>query len=629
MLGLMRKHATSWLIKVALFAIVIVFIFWGGYSYTERRASRVAAVNGSYIGIREYQSTYNSLVEQMRRQFGDQFSTDLAEALNLKGQALERLINRRLLLAEARKLDLEISREELQQAIVSYQAFQTNGRFDPLRYQRTLSYLRLTPQEFEASQSEDLLIGKVQSFIARGAKVLDSEVLSFFHHTRDKVNLAYIQIDPKKFTDQVALDDEAIEGYFNENQETYRFAAKRNIIFIRFVPQDYLDEVEPTEAEVEDFYRLNQDGYQTPKKVRARHILFPIAPQATATQLRPIQERAKEVLALARKGDDFATLARKYSKDSTASKGGDLGYFTRTDMVKPFADVAFSIQKGEISDLVRTRFGLHIIKVEDIKESAPQPLDEVREAVIQSLKEERARDIALQRAEAFIDESRALDDLQKAAAAQGLEVKETGFFAADEAIPQLGRYSEINEIIFSLQPMEVSPALALGEARVVAQLMEIQDSRIPELAEVLEKVRKDWTAEQSRILARKQAEEWLETARQEGTLAEVARRNKLEIRKTDPFTALSPAGLLANQRDLVITAFALTPEEPVAPEVYEIDNTFAIFQLEDREPAPEEEFQKEKDNLARNLLQIKQEQTFNLWITARRQQSDIKILQEL
>lgn len=629
MLGLMRKHATSWLIKVALFAIVIVFIFWGGYSYTERRASRVAAVNGSYIGIREYQSTYNSLVEQMRRQFGDQFSTDLAEALNLKGQALERLINRRLLLAEARKLDLEISREELQQAIVSYPAFQTNGRFDPLRYQRTLSYLRLTPQEFEASQSEDLLIGKVQSFIARGAKVLDSEVLSFFHHTRDKVNLAYIQIDPKKFTDQVALDDEAIEGYFNENQETYRFAAKRNIIFIRFVPQDYLDEVEPTEAEVEDFYRLNQDGYQTPKKVRARHILFPIAPQATATQLRPIQERAKEVLALARKGDDFATLARKYSKDSTASKGGDLGYFTRTDMVKPFADVAFSIQKGEISDLVRTRFGLHIIKVEDIKESVPQPLDEVREAVIRSLKEERARDIALQRAEAFIDESRALDDLQKAAAAQGLEVKETGFFAADEAIPQLGRYSEINEIIFSLQPMEVSPALALGEARVVAQLMEIQDSRIPELAEVLEKVRKDWTAEQSRILARKQAEEWLETASQEGTLAEVARRNKLEIRKTDPFTALSPAGLLANQRDLVITAFALTPEEPVAPEVYEIDNTFAIFQLEDREPAPEEEFQKEKDNLARNLLQIKQEQTFNLWITARRQQSDIKILQEL
>ena len=145
MLRLMRKHATSWLIKVALFAIVIVFIFWGGYSYTEKKASRVAVVNGSYIGIREYQSMYNNLLDQMRRQFGGQFSSELAETLNLKGQALDRLINRRLMLAEAGMLKFDVSREELQDAIVSYPAFQTNGRFDPLRYQQALRYSRLTP----------------------------------------------------------------------------------------------------------------------------------------------------------------------------------------------------------------------------------------------------------------------------------------------------------------------------------------------------------------------------------------------------------------------------------------------------------------------------------------------------
>ena len=122
MLALMRKHATSWLIKVALFAIVIVFIFWGGYSYTEKKASRVAVVNGSYIGLREYQSMYRNLEEQMRRQFGNRFSLELAETLNLKGQALDRLINRRLLLAEAKMLGLEVSTEELQNAIVSYPA---------------------------------------------------------------------------------------------------------------------------------------------------------------------------------------------------------------------------------------------------------------------------------------------------------------------------------------------------------------------------------------------------------------------------------------------------------------------------------------------------------------------------
>ena len=120
MLGLMRKHATSWLIKVALFAIVIVFIFWGGYSYTERRASRIAVVNGSYIGMREYQSFYNNLVDQIRLQFGEHFSAQLLETLNLKEQALDRLISRRLMLAEARRLKLEVTREELQNAILSH-----------------------------------------------------------------------------------------------------------------------------------------------------------------------------------------------------------------------------------------------------------------------------------------------------------------------------------------------------------------------------------------------------------------------------------------------------------------------------------------------------------------------------
>ena len=210
MLRLMREHATSWLIKVFLFAIVIVFIFWGGGSYMEKKASRIAVVNGSYIGMLEYQDTYRNLVDQMRRQFGRQFSSELAETLNLKGQALDQLINRRLILAEAGMLKFDVSREELQNAIVSYPAFQTNGRFDPLRYQQALRYARLTPQEFEVSQREDLLINKVEQFITRGTKVLESEMLSFFHHTRDRVNLAYVQIDPQDFKNQVKVDEEAV-----------------------------------------------------------------------------------------------------------------------------------------------------------------------------------------------------------------------------------------------------------------------------------------------------------------------------------------------------------------------------------------------------------------------------------
>jgi peptidyl-prolyl cis-trans isomerase D len=625
----MRKHATSWLIKVFLFAIVIVFIFWGGYSYTEKKASRVAVVNGSYIGLREYQSMYNNLLEQMRRQFGKQFSSELVEALNLKGQALDRLINRRLILTEAGMLKFDVSREELQNAIVSYPAFQTNGRFDPLRYQQALRYARLTPQEFEVSQREDLLINKVEQLVTRGTKVLESEMLSFFHHTRDRVNLAYVQIDPQDFKNQVKVDEEAVRDYFDKHRENYRLADKRNILYVRFVPRDYLAEVKVTDQEIEEFYQLHQDDYREPKKVRARHILFRLAEKAKTAEIQEILDRAKKVLALARKGDNFAELARKYSEDSTAAKGGDLGYFKSGDMVKPFADSAFSLKKGEISDLVRTRYGIHIIKVEDIKEESVQPLAQVKGVVLKSLKEERSGEIALQRAESFIDRSRALDDLQKAAVEEGLEVKESGLFAAEEPIPQLGRHPEINEIMFSLRLKEVSPVFRVGDDQVVAQLLEIQDSRLEEFAEAQEKVQKDWITEQSKVLARTQAQEWLETARQQGNLAEVARRNKLKINKTGLFTAISPPPLFRNQRDMVITAFSLTSEQPVPSEVYEVDGTFIIMQLEESQPASENGFQKEKDSLAKQLLQAKKEQTFSRWINGRRQQADIKMLQEL
>jgi peptidyl-prolyl cis-trans isomerase D len=625
----MRKHATSWLIKVFLFAIVIVFIFWGGYSYTERRASRVAAVNDSYIGIQEYRNAYNNLLDQMRRQFGNQFSSDILETLNLKEQALNQVINRRLLLEQARWMKLDISQEELQRAIRSYPAFQTNGEFDPQRYYQTLRFLRLTPQDFEANQYEDLLMNKVQSFITRGAKVLHTEVLSYFHHTQDKINLAYVEIDPKKLTEKVELDEEAIKSYFDQNRETYRIGSRRSIIYVRFSPVDFVEEVQVADTEIEDHYRLHQEDYQKPKRVRARHILFRISPEAKMTDIQPVLQKAKKVLELARKGDKFDDLARKYSDDSTASKGGDLGFFTRTDMVKPFADAAFSMNKGEISDIVRTRFGLHIIKVEDIEEESTLPLAEVKETISQSLKKERAGEIAWERAEAFIDETRALDDLRKAAAAKGLEVHESGLFAATETIPQLGQYLEVNEIVFSLQPREVSSVLEVGEDKVVAQLLEIQESRLPEFTEVRERVEQDWLAEQSRTLAHKKAQEMLETAVKDGSLAEVAGQNQLTLKETGLFTATSPAQSLGNRRDLVMAALALTPEQPVAPDVYEVNRNFLIIQLKARETASEDDFQKEKDNIAGSLLRLKKEQVFSRWVTARRQQSDIKILQEL
>jgi peptidyl-prolyl cis-trans isomerase D len=163
----------------------------------------------------------------------------------------------------------------------------------------------------------------------------------------------------------------------------------------------------------------------------------------------------------------------------------------------------------------------------------------------------------------------------------------------------------------------------------VAQLVAIQDSRLKELDEAKKEVREDWLAEKSRELARAKAQAWLEVARKEGTITDVARNNNLQIKKTGLFTAISPARPLGNKKDLVITAFALRPGQPVAPEVYGVDGKYLILQLEDRQPATEEEFQKQREELARQLLIAKKEQTFSRWIMGRKEKSKIEILQKL
>jgi peptidyl-prolyl cis-trans isomerase D len=219
--------------------------------------------------------------------------------------------------------------------------------------------------------------------------------------------------------------------------------------------------------------------------------------------------------------------------------------------------------------------------------------------------------------------------MQKAAREKSLPVKESGFFAVDEPIPSLGSYPEISKAIFSLQLKEISPVLTLGEDQLVAQLIAIQDSRLKEFDEAKKEVREDWLAGQSKDLALKKAQEWLKAARKEGTINNIARNNNLQLKSTGLFTAISPARPIGNQRDLVITAFALRPVQPVAPEAYEVDGKFLIMQLEDRQPATEEEFQKQRAALASQLLMAKKEQTFSRWMIGIREKSAVEILQKL
>ncbi len=258
----MRDYATSWMIKFILGAIVIVFVFWGVGSFRSQRAGRVASVNGETITLEEHREAFNNLLEQMRQQFGNNLNDDLIKTLNLQQQALDRLINRKLLLQKAQKLNLQVSDKELADAITAIEAFKAAGVFNNRQYQRVLSNYRLTPEAFEQQQKQSMLIEKLSAFIFSEVKVSDAEALDWFNWQNATVDLDFILIEPGRYT-EIAPEAAAIDAYFEENKENYKTEPQRKARYLYFDPKVYEPQVKLIEEEIQDYYTANHRGVQT------------------------------------------------------------------------------------------------------------------------------------------------------------------------------------------------------------------------------------------------------------------------------------------------------------------------------------------------------------------------------
>ena len=226
MLRLMRKQAGSWLIKILLGAIVIVFVFWGVGSFRSQRGGRVALVNGDQITQDEYIETYNNLIEQIRRRFGNNLDEDMLKQLQVKRQALNQLIDNKLLVQESKRLKFRISEKELTDVISNITAFQRAGMFDSSLYRNVLDRLRMTPESFEAAQKNAMMIDKLRTLITSSAKISDQEALEWYNWVNASVNIDYVFFDPNHFKD-IHPSDEEMKTFFENHKEKYKIATRR------------------------------------------------------------------------------------------------------------------------------------------------------------------------------------------------------------------------------------------------------------------------------------------------------------------------------------------------------------------------------------------------------------------
>jgi peptidyl-prolyl cis-trans isomerase D len=624
MLSLMRKHAGTWMIKIILGAIVIVFVFWGVGSYRSRQTGRVADVNGTIITLNDYRNAYTNLVEQARQSFGNNLSDELMQALQLRRRALDQLVDRALMLQAAEKLKIQVSNEELAQMIKNISAFQTAGVFDNQRYLNALSRTKLSPETFEEQQREALIIDKLQKFITANIKVSELEARQWYKWNNTQVDVDYVLLEPGQFKNIEPTADE-IQEFFDRHKDTYKTDPEIKVRYLHLKPEDFAAKVSVKEEDIRDYYESNPEKFKVPKTVHARHILIKVDQNAKPEEVESAHQRAEDILKLAREGQDFAALARQYSEGPTKTKGGDLGTFRREAMVKPFADKAFSMKAGDISDPVRTRFGWHIIKVEKINPAKTRSLDEAREDIQKTLKTERSKNLAYDEAETVYDATFEGQNLADIAKERNLKILTTGFFTQKNPPKEIKDAAKFASVAFSLPVGEASDVQEFGDGYYLIEVVEKVPSKIPELKAVEDRVKKDVIKEKQDAKALSEANRFLAELKNGQSFATVSQKFKLAPKKTGFFKRNDSIPTIGQEPEIAQTAFKLSDHNPLPGEPLKGQKGYYVIRFRQRQEPDLSGFEKEKVAVTERLLQQKTFTIMDAWLKRIKSESQISI----
>jgi len=624
MLSLMRKHAGTWMIKIILGAIVVVFVFWGVGSYKSRRSGRVADVNGTIITLDDYQVSYRNLVEQVRQSFGNNLNEELIRTLQLPKRALDQLIDRSLMLQAAEKFKLTVTDEELAESIRNVSAFQTAGAFDSRRYINTLSRNKLTPETFEVQQRDTLIIDKLQAFISGNIKVSDLEAQQWYIWNNTEVGIDYVILEPQRYKN-IKPTEEEIGNYFDQHKDSYKTDPQIKVRYLYFKPQDFAAKVTVSEDEIRDYYESNPEKFKSPKTVEARHILIKLDPNANAEDVESTRQRIETVFKMAKEGQDFAELAEKYSEGPTKTKGGYLGAFRREAMVKPFADKAFSMQAGEISEPVRTRFGWHIIKVEKVNPEKTTSLSEAQGDILKDLKADLSKNLAYDEAEAVYDASFQDRSLDMIAEDRNLKILTTEFFSQKSPPKEIKNSARFASFAFGLAKNDISDIQDFGDGYYLIEVIDQVPAQISELKTVEAKVKTDLLKEKQEKMARDEAHMLLTELKNGQPFATVSQKFKLAPQKTGLFKRNDSIPTIGFERDITRNAFRLSDNNKLPEEVIKGQKGYFVISFRERQAPSLEGFEKEKTEIRQQLLQQKTMKTFDGWLTRVKSESQITI----
>lgn len=628
MLDILRKQKRSWIILIPLGVIIVTFVlFYGGQGGGDPSNENVAEINGEAITQAEFALHHQRLLERYQEMFKGSLTPELVRTLNLRSGLLAELIDQRLLLQEARRLGLTATDEELMNAIAQVPEFQLNGRFNKDRYVQLLRANRLTPGQFETEQREALTIQKLRGVILDAVRITEAEVRERYHVEQEKINLAYVRIPIGDILSRTEVTEEEIKKFFDANKESLREPLRVQVEYLSYPFEQFSSKVEVSDKEIEDYYQANREAkFHKLKEARMRHILTRVPPGADAGQRDAARARAQRILASARAGKDFAQLAKENSDDPSAAQGGEVGWLSQGQLLPALEKAVFSLGKGEISDVIESPSGYHIVKVEDVRAERTQSLKEATAEIIRTLKSEKAKREAVRAADR--DREKLLSGAEFAQIARDSQIplKTTPWITSGETLPEIGPAQDFYKTAFSLAPKELGPVVEGTNAYHLLRIKDKKEPTIPPLESVRPVVEKSLKESKAFAALTRKAGELLAQLKKLKDIKALAKEHDLIVEETGWFVrSAAQFPKIGALQETAPREIALSSHKPFADQVFTQKNAAYLLAFKESRPADLASFDQEKERMMREALNESQQRAMQKFIESLKAKAEIQI----
>lgn len=623
MLDQIRQNASSWGVKIAFGLIITVFVFWGvGSMNSTPSGSVVATVNENPVLANEFIRAYQQQYEAMKRRLPGLKDEDLAK-FGFKKSVLNNLIVEKLVLAEAEKLGVSVTPQELKQHIAGFPVFHNEkGGFDGDKYQQVLAAQGMNPGEFESSVRKEMLFRKMEEYIGMPASVTAEEAHDVFAFRNERRSVEFVQMAAAEFMQKAVVTDEQVASFYEENTTRFEIPQKMAIDYMLITPAALARTIPVDEAEIAAFYDENAETYFVQEEqVHARHILVQVKADASDEDVKAAEKKIARIQREIKRGKKFADLAKKYSEGPSAAAGGDLGSLSRGVTVPEFEKAAFALKSGQISAPVRTSFGFHIIKVEEHTPSRVKSLAEVHDEIKKRLGEDKAADKVGDTLDTALETLVSGKPLANVAEELGLEIRSSPEFSRDRAQAITGLNASSLDTLFAMeQGMVTDTPLEVENGYMLAFVRSNVPSSVRSLESVASRIKVVLQQKEAMKLVMEEAKKLADDIEEKGMPKKLTKT----MQSTPLFDRRGFVPGIGQNPEMVKAVFAGDSNTWVGPFA---GNGAAIFaRVKDVQKPSDEEWEKAKEEVMQAILQGRKRELFQTFIADVRDKAEIKVL---